>query len=116
MGKKKAEKVVRLDRKVYETELARLQVELVKMHEWVKHEGLKMLVIFEGRDAAGKGGVIKRITECLSPRICRVVALTAPPSARSPSGTSSATSRTCPRPARWSSSIAVGTTAPASSG
>jgi polyphosphate kinase len=68
----------RLSRKLYESELARLQVELVKMHEWVKHAGLKVLVIFEGRDAAGKGGVIKRITESLSPRVCRVVALTAP--------------------------------------
>ena len=73
-----APKVKRLDRAVYEEELARLHVELVKMHEWVKHTGYKLLVIFEGRDAAGKGGVIKRITECLSPRICRVVALTAP--------------------------------------
>ncbi|WP_217920793.1 polyphosphate kinase 2 [Miltoncostaea oceani] len=68
----------RLPRKLYESELARLQIELVKMHEWVKHAGLKVLVIFEGRDAAGKGGVIKRITESLSPRVCRVVALTAP--------------------------------------
>ena len=68
----------RLNREVYEAELARLQVELVKMHEWVKHRGLKVLVIFEGRDAAGKGGAIKRITEALNPRICRVVALTAP--------------------------------------
>ncbi len=68
----------RLSRKLYESELARLQIELVKMHEWVKHAGLKVLVIFEGRDAAGKGGVIKRITESLSPRVCRVVALTAP--------------------------------------
>ena len=71
-------KVRRLDRALYEDELARLQIELVKMHEWVKEQGLRVLVVFEGRDAAGKGGVIKRITECLSPRICRVVALTAP--------------------------------------
>ena len=62
----------------YEDELFRLQVELVKMVEWIKHEGLKVVVIFEGRDAAGKGGVIKRITQHLSPRICRVVALPAP--------------------------------------
>ncbi len=62
----------------YEAELARLQVELVKMQEWIKHEGLKVVVIFEGRDAAGKGGTIKRITEPLNPRICRVVALPAP--------------------------------------
>ena len=62
----------------YERELFDLQVELVKMLEWIKHEGLKVVVIFEGRDAAGKGGVIKRITQHLSPRICRVVALPAP--------------------------------------
>ena len=64
--------------KHYEKELFRLQTELVKMIEWIKHEGLKVVVIFEGRDAAGKGGVIKRITQHLSPRICRVVALPAP--------------------------------------
>src|SRR6202158_2015884 len=63
---------------VYEKELARLQIELVKMQDWIKHKGLRVLVIFEGRDAAGKGGVIKRITESLNPRICRVVALGTP--------------------------------------
>ncbi|EMI19032.1 Polyphosphate kinase 2, predicted [Rhodopirellula maiorica SM1] len=68
----------RIDEKTYEKELARLQVELVKMQEWVKHEGLRVTVVFEGRDAAGKGGVIKRITESLNPRICRVVALGTP--------------------------------------
>ncbi|VAW22904.1 Polyphosphate kinase 2 [hydrothermal vent metagenome] len=62
----------------YEKELARLQIELVKMQEWIKQQGHRVVVIFEGRDAAGKGGVIKRITEPLSPRICRVVALPAP--------------------------------------
>jgi polyphosphate kinase 2 len=68
----------KLDDKTYQRELARLQIELVKMQEWVKHEGLKVVVLFEGRDAAGKGGVIKRITESLNPRICRVVALGRP--------------------------------------
>lgn len=63
---------------VYEKELARLQIELVKLQEWVKHEGLRIVVLFEGRDAAGKGGVIKRITQSLNPRICRVVALATP--------------------------------------
>src|SRR5208283_1491239 len=58
---------------VYEKELARLQIELVKMQNWIKHKGLKVAVLFEGRDAAGKGGVIKRITESLNPRICRVI-------------------------------------------
>ena len=62
----------------YDEELRRLQVELVKFQEWVRHQGLKVVVIFEGRDAAGKGGTIKRITESLNPRICRVVALPAP--------------------------------------
>jgi len=64
--------------KIYERELFRLQLELVKLQEWIKRNGLKVVVIFEGRDAAGKGGVIKRITQHTSPRICRVVALPAP--------------------------------------
>ena len=68
----------KLDKKFYYKELEKLQLELVKMHEWVKVEGLKVVVIFEGRDAAGKGGVIKRITQRLNPRICRVVALGVP--------------------------------------
>jgi len=62
----------------YVEELTYLQVELIKMQEWIKHHRLKMCVIFEGRDAAGKGGVIKRITDPLNPRICRVVALATP--------------------------------------
>lgn len=62
----------------YNKELAKLQVELVKLQEWVKAKGLKVVVIFEGRDAAGKGGVIKRITQRLNPRVCRVVALGTP--------------------------------------
>lgn len=62
----------------YESELARLQIELVKLQEWIKKEGLKVIVLFEGRDAAGKGGVIKRITQNLNPRVCRVSALPAP--------------------------------------
>jgi polyphosphate kinase 2 len=67
-----------MDRRVYFTELLRLQGELVKLQEWVEHHKLKLMVLFEGRDAAGKGGVIKRITQRLNPRTCRVVALTAP--------------------------------------
>jgi polyphosphate kinase len=62
----------------YEKELRRLQIELVKLQEWIKHEGLRVVVLFEGRDAAGKGGAIKRITECLNPRVCRIVALATP--------------------------------------
>jgi polyphosphate kinase 2 len=67
-----------LDRRVYLRELLRLQAELVKLQDWVVHNKLKIIVIFEGRDAAGKGGVIKRITQRLNPRVCRVVALPAP--------------------------------------
>ncbi|PJC86163.1 polyphosphate kinase 2 [Vibrio sp. HA2012] len=68
----------KLKKEVYEKELERLQTELVKLQEWVKQEGLKVAILFEGRDAAGKGGTIKRITEPLNPRVCRVVALPAP--------------------------------------
>jgi polyphosphate kinase len=67
-----------IDKKSYEKELARLQKELIKLQEWIRYKNLKVVVIFEGRDAAGKGGVIKRITESLNPRVCRVVALPAP--------------------------------------
>jgi polyphosphate kinase 2 len=74
----KQDKKKRLDKKFYEKELARLQIELVKLQEWIKAKKLKVVVIFEGRDAAGKGGVIKRITQCLNPRACRVVALGVP--------------------------------------
>ena len=73
-----ATKSILVDEKVYNKELRRLHVELVKLQEWVRTNGLKVVVIFEGRDAAGKGGVIKRITESLNPRVCRVVALPAP--------------------------------------
>jgi polyphosphate kinase 2 len=62
----------------YEKELSRLQVELVKLQEWIRQEKLRVVVLFEGRDAAGKGGAIKRITESLNPRVCNVVALTTP--------------------------------------
>ena len=68
----------KLKRKVYDKELAKLHVELVKLQEWVKHKGLKVCVVFEGRDGAGKGGTIKAITERVSPRVFRVVALPAP--------------------------------------
>src|SRR5206468_5855806 len=67
-----------MGRKAYDKELARLQIELVKLQEWIRHAGMKVVVLFEGRDAAGKGGTIKRITESLNPRICRVVALGTP--------------------------------------
>jgi polyphosphate kinase len=69
-----------LNRRLYFRELFRLQGELVKLQDWVVHSGQKVVVIFEGRDSAGKGGVIKRITQRLNPRICRVAALPAPTS------------------------------------
>src|SRR6266481_3800982 len=68
----------RLKRKKYEKELSRLQAELCKLQNWVKYKGLRVIVIFEGRDAAGKGGTIRAITERVSPRIFRVAALPAP--------------------------------------
>jgi polyphosphate kinase len=68
----------KMKRKDFERELAKLHLELVQMQDWIKAHGLKVCVLFEGRDAAGKGGTIKRITEPLNPRVCRVVALAAP--------------------------------------
>src|SRR5262249_45091680 len=68
----------KLKRKKYEKELVRLQGELCKLQEWVKYKGLRIIVVFEGRDAAGKGGTIKAITERVSPRVFRLVALPAP--------------------------------------
>ena len=68
----------KLKRKEYEQELARLHVEFVKLQQWVVHKGLKVCILFEGRDGAGKGGTIKAMTERVSPRIFRVVALPAP--------------------------------------
>lgn len=67
-----------INRKIYFRELFRLQTELIKLQDWVQHTGYRLVVVFEGRDAAGKGGVIKRITQRLNPRVCRVVALPAP--------------------------------------
>ncbi|MEN8121956.1 MAG: polyphosphate kinase 2 [Bacteroidota bacterium] len=73
-----SDNITKLSRKFYEAELIKLQIELVKLQSWIKKRGLKVVVIFEGRDAAGKGGTIKRITQSLNPRICRVVALGTP--------------------------------------
>ena len=91
MAKNKVDKKIRLDNpdisqpireklktKVYDKVLADFQVELVKLQKWIKDKGLKVVIIFEGRDAAGKGGSIRRITQSLNPRICRVVALGTP--------------------------------------
>lgn len=74
----KREDSPKLDRKAYEKELKKLQAKLCHLQEWVKQEGLRVIMVFEGRDAAGKGGVIKAITERVSPRVFRVVALPAP--------------------------------------
>lgn len=70
--------MTKISNSAYEAELARLQIELVKLQEWVRHTGERIAIVFEGRDAAGKGGTIKRITEAMNPRICQVVALPAP--------------------------------------
>ncbi len=77
-GPKSEEQEKKLTKKFYNKELRRLQIELVKLQEWVKYKKLKVVVIFEGRDAAGKGGVIKRITQVLNPRYARVIALGVP--------------------------------------
>src|SRR5499433_3211338 len=68
----------KMKRKVYEEELERLQSELCRLQDWVKYKGLRIIIVFEGRDAAGKGGTIKAITERVSPRVFRVAALPAP--------------------------------------
>jgi polyphosphate kinase 2 (PPK2 family) len=94
----------------YDKELRRLQIELVKLQEWVKYKGLRVVVLFEGRDAAGKGGVIKRITEALNPRICRVEALAAPTEKEK------TMLPACHRPAKLFSLTAAGTIGPASNG
>src|SRR5947207_8884993 len=75
---KKSDEDEQLSNKEYEKELKKLHVELVKLQEWVKHKGLKICIVFEGRDGAGKGGTIKAITERVSPRVFRVIALPAP--------------------------------------
>jgi len=78
MSDKNKQKIKKLNKKEYEDRLFKLQLELVKLQAWITHMGLKVVVIFEGRDAAGKGGVIKRIQQHLNPRVCRVAALPAP--------------------------------------
>jgi len=78
IGKATETHKTKLSTKEYEAELFKLHAELVKLQHWVKEKGLRIIVVFEGRDAAGKGGVIKRITERVSPRVFRVVALPAP--------------------------------------
>ena len=105
----------RLGRKRYGRELKRLQLDLVKLQESIRVRGDRVAVLVDGRDAAGKGGAIKRIAEALNPRICRIVALAPRRSASGPSGISSATSPSSRPRASSFCSTAVGTTAPASS-
>ncbi|PJE95381.1 polyphosphate kinase 2 [Streptomyces carminius] len=76
--RERADRPARLPRRVYEKELLRLQEQLVIMQEWVRENGVRLVVVFEGRDAAGKGGAIKRVTEYLNPRVARIAALPAP--------------------------------------
>src|SRR5439155_21924973 len=76
--KNQEEQPGKMKRKEFERELEKLQVELVKLQRWVVHEGLRVIIVFEGRDAAGKGGTIKRIVDRVSPRVFRVVALPTP--------------------------------------
>ena len=105
-----------LDRRTYFRELLRLQRELIKLQDWVVHQKLKLVVLFEGRDAAGKGGVIKRITQRLNPRVCRVVALPAPTDReRTQWYFQRYVDALAGGPAKSCCSTAAGTTAPASS-
>ena len=90
----------KMKRKEYERQMRILHGELVAMQEWVKDTGAKICVVFEGRDTAGKGGTIKRITERVSPRVFRVVALPTRPSGKRRRCMSSGTSSTSRRPAR----------------
>ena len=86
-----------LDRRTYYSNLLRLQSELVKLQDWVEHTKSKVLIICEGRDSAGKGGVIKRITQRMNPRVARVVALPPRPNANKANGISNVSFRICPQ-------------------
>src|ERR1700709_2772836 len=96
----------------YVEELAYLQIELIKMQEWVKYNRLRVCVIFEGRDAAGKGGVIKRITDPLNPRVCRVWLYRRRTIGNGRNGISSVTRLICPPGEKSCCSTGAGTTAP----
>lgn len=104
----------RMRRQDYEKAKHDLQIELLKVQNWVKETGQRIVVLFEGRDAAGKGGTIKRFMEHLNPRGARIVALENRQSRKRASGTSSVMCNTFPPPVKWCSSIAPGTTAPGS--
>src|SRR5262245_44428372 len=104
----------KMKRKDYEKELLRLQAQLCLLQDWVKDKGLRVVIVFEGRDGAGKGGTIKAITGRVGPRVFRLVALPLHPTVRRAKCTCSATCRTFPPRARSLSSIGVGITVPAS--
>ena len=106
----------RMPRPEYEVVKRQLQIELLKLQNWIKDTGQRMVILFEGRDAAGKGGTIKRFTEHLNPRGAQVVALEKPSNANVANGISSAMCPTCPQRARSCCSTGPGTTGPASSG
>ena len=89
-----------LDRRTYLRELLRLQAELVKLQDWVVHAGYKLVVIFEGRDATGKGGSIKQVTQRLYPRVCRTAALPAPTDREKRNGIFNAMHRIKPLPVK----------------
>lgn len=101
-----------MSRQEYEEQKRLLQIELLKLQKWSQGNGLRHVIVFEGRDAAGKGGTIKRFMEHLNPRGARVVALEKPTEKSAPSGTSSAMSSICLPPVRSCCSTAPGTTAP----
>ena len=105
----------RLSRSAYEREKALLQIELLKVQRWARESNERIVILFEGRDAAGKGGTIKRFMEHLNPRGARVVALEKPSEAERGQGTSNAMSRICRLTARSFCSTAPGTTGPVSS-
>lgn len=102
--------IAKMKNKEYETEIFKLQVELVKLQEWVKKTGARIVIVFEGRDAAGKGGIIKRIMERVSPRVFRLVALPAATDRQKLSSMPSVTWNKCQRAERSSFLIVAGTT------
>ena len=101
----------KLDRETYEDELTRLQIELVKLLAWQSKTGKRSVLLFEGRDAAGKGGSINAVREHINPRQARIVALAKPSDRRPANGIFSATRPNCRRRRKWSSSTAPGTIA-----
>ena len=104
----------RFPKNVYERELIRLQGELVKLQEWIRAEGARLVIVFEGRDAAGKGSTIKRVTQYLNPRVARIAALPAPTERERSQWYFQRYIAHLPAPVKSSSSTARGTTARAS--